>query len=224
MQEISADVSRQLGKDLTERYPATVYAMAKACHKLAPGSKITSTKVKAVTNSKCEVALVTCRGDLCEMHNAVYAFHPPLASADDFQKRISTIHNDVCAPKLYWLVTNPLALIIFITISGLAYGTLVLGVNGMVEALAQAPHLEEGVETIFGSTQTFAYAVWGAWYFAIIAHGIEAFIAVQHCSNTLQLEAGPTTTWAFLTFCVGYPIFSQLQELVQVQQAQMKSK
>jgi hypothetical protein len=114
------------------------------------------------------------------MHNAVYAFHSPLASADDFQKRIPTIHSDVCAPKMYWLVANPLALIMSITISGLAYGTLVLGVNGMVQAMAQAPHLEGGVETIFGLTRTFAYVVRGAWYFSIIAHGIEAFIAVQH--------------------------------------------
>lgn len=225
MQAIESDISRQLGKNLTERYPATVYAMAKACHKLPSGSKITSAKVKAVTNSKCEISLVTCSGELCEMHSSAYELHPPLVSVDDFKRRIPSLHNKLCAPRFHWLVTNPLAFLILIVCSGLGYGTLVLGIDGMVEALARAPtNLEEGVATIFGSTRIFAQLVFASWYFSVLAHGIEAALAVRHCHNILQLEAGPTSAWAILIFCVGYPIFSQLQELVRVQQERFKSK
>jgi hypothetical protein len=91
------------------------------------------------------------------MHNAVSEFHPPLASADDFQKQSQTIlHTVVCTHKVYWLVTNPLALLIFITCSGFIYGTLLLGINGtLFDAFAQAPNLEEASK-LSSATGSFA--------------------------------------------------------------------
>ena len=218
MTEISADIARQLGKDFTMRHPVTVYAMTKTCLK-TKSKKITSTKVKAVTNQKCEIAVVTCRGDLCEMKTVIYKLNPPLASAEEFKSRIPQIHQDVCAPKISWLLTDPLALIIFITCMGLTHGTLNLGLTGIVEELAKAPNLEGGVETIFLSTLNFGYAVVSAWWFSIVAHGFEAYMATRLCRSQLNLSVGSTAIWATLTFLVGYPIFSRIQELGQAQQS-----
>jgi hypothetical protein len=224
MPEINADVSKQLAKDLTENHPVTVYAMTKVAGKLSSGSKITSTKVKAVTNQACEIAYVTCRGDLCEMHTASYPLNPPLQSADEFPKRLDQIHNQVCAPKASWLVTSPLALMILITCSALSYGTLYVGVDGMVDALAQAPRLEDGVNTIFGSAHTFGIAVTCSWCFLVIAHGIEATIALQYCTHRLKLNAQITSLWALLIFITGFPVYWELKDLVKVQKDHDKKK
>jgi hypothetical protein len=223
-ESFTADQSRQLAKELTEGHPVTVYAMTKACCKIAKGSKITSTKIKAVTNKGCEIALVTCRGDLCEMKQGFYEFHPPLQSANDLYSRLNTIHNEVCAPKIHWLVTNPLALACLVMCSGLGFGTIFFGVEGIVDAFEQVPRLEAGIASIFGSTQTFGYVVWASWYFAVVAHGIEAMIAYRQCSKTLQLETRTSLTWTMLVFLVGYPILSELDGMLQVQKDNAKSK
>ena len=224
MAEISQEVSRKLGNDFTDGAPSVVYAMAKKSGKVSSSCKITSFKCKAVKNTQCEVGIVTCRGDLCEMHSMVYPLRPPLKSAEEFSSRIPQIRNDVCSPKWYWLFTNPLALIILVTCSALAYGALVLGTNGIVDALMLAPNLEGGVETIFGSTKMFANVVWAAFYFAVIAHGIEAIMAFNICKNVLKLNSGTTALWSFMIFLVGYPIFNELKELAEVEQSHIKSK
>ena len=64
---IPNDTAKQLGKDFTEKHPATVLGIAKQCIKLRPGFHVTSTKVKAVRSNGIEVSLTCCRGDLCEM-------------------------------------------------------------------------------------------------------------------------------------------------------------
>jgi hypothetical protein len=118
--------------------------MTKACCKIAKGSKITSTKIKAVTNKGCEIALVTCCGNLCKMKQGFYKFHPPLQSANDLSIWLNTIHNKVCAPKIHWLFTNPLALVSLAMCSGLGFGTMVLGLEGIVDFFEQVPRLEAG--------------------------------------------------------------------------------
>jgi hypothetical protein len=215
---IDDGTARQLGRDLTEQHPATVFGMAKACVDLKPGFTITSCDVRAVRNDGCDVRVTTCRGDLCEMRNAVYEFHPPLPSADHWPNRITRIHNVVCSPSPLWLLTDPAAVVILIACTGLAYGTLYLGIDGMVEAIARAGgtfQLEAGINAIFGTTATFGYCVVGSFVFAVVAHGIEAAITVYHCVNTLKLEAGPTILWGLLVFSVGYPIFARFKEFTE---------
>jgi hypothetical protein len=227
MEDINADESKSLAKTLTESHPATVYGMAKTSPDwtLPSGYSITSLRVKKVTNQKCDIAIMMCRGDLCEMKSGTYHFDPPLQSGKDLlDNRLKEIHNQVCAPKVHWLATNPLALIVLVTCLTLAYGTLLVGVDGMVDAFAQAPRLEAGISTIFGSTFIFANCVIGAFWFSIIAHAIESGMSYRLCTRVLQLETGPTVTWMVLVFSVGYPILSQLQALAETQQKDEKSK
>ena len=224
MVEISSETSKNLSFDLTNDHPATVFGMVKSVAKIPMGGKITSCRVKAVKNEGCDLSYAICRGELCELQQSFYRFESPLESGDDLAKRIPTIHRDVCSAKVHWLVTNPFALMIFVTCLSLGYGTLFLGIDGMVDAFAEAPRLESGISTIFGSTKTFATCAVGAWWFSVIAHGIESVMVTRQCLQVLHLDAGTTITWTILVFFVGFPIFSQLEGIVKAQEESSKAK
>lgn len=225
VKKISDEESKKLAKELTERYPLTVYGMAKGVASSA-SSKVTSLRVKNITNEGCDVSLVTCRGDLCEMKNEHFEFSPPLDSASELcDSRMPGIRDQVLAPKVHWLITDPLAFLILATCTALAYGTLIVGMNGIVEGLGEAPKLENGIAVIFGSTSTFSVAVTCSFWFSIVAHAIEAGMTLRHCVKTFHLGVVPSTLWTVLVFLVGYPIFSRFQAMVAVhQQYTSKSK
>jgi hypothetical protein len=151
------------------------------------------------------------------MNNIAYKFVPPLASPDELPTRMDVIHQKVCTPSPSWLLTNPLALIILVACTALSYGVYV-GSEGIVDGLSvHAPRLEAGISVIFGSTHFFSYFVFGSFWFAIVAHVVEACIAMYYCHTSLHLHAGPTILWGVLIFLVGYPIFNELQDLLAVQ-------
>ncbi|KAG7338813.1 hypothetical protein IV203_026271 [Nitzschia inconspicua] len=219
---ISDDEAKKLGKEFSKTHPSTVMGMAKACAEVKPGFKITSARIKAVRNQGCEVFVTACRGDLCEMNNSFYKIQPPLQNASDFERRFTVLHANVCGAKPHWLITKPVAFLICVTCSALGYGTY-LGVDGMVEAFSQAPRLESGISALFGSTKIFGYCVIGSFVFSVVAHGIEASIAVYYCRTTLKLDMGSSLLWGFLIFLVGFPIFTELQDLLAVHSENLKS-
>lgn len=226
MSEFNESDAKQLATDLTETYAATVYGMAKGLDHPA-SSKVTTLKVKSITKDECKISLVTCSGDLCEMKNEIYKFRPPLdsVSKDVLDSRLPQIRDAVLAPNPLWLLKDPLALGILVTCSALGYGTFVLGTDGIVDGLARAPRLEGGVSALYGSSGTFANSVVGSFWFAVVAHGIEASIAVRHSLKRLRLGFKPTAMWSGMIFLVGYPVFSRFQKLVAVQeQCGSKSK
>ena len=208
--------SKQLAKHITEKFPATVYGMAKGL-KYPATSKVTALRIKSITEQECKIALVTCSGELCEMNDEVYQFNPPLQSITEIERRMPQIRDEVLMPNPLWLVTDPLALVILLTCGALGFGTLALGTDGIIDGLAKAPRLEGGVSAIFGSTGTFANLVVGAFWFSIVAHGIEASMALRHSFKSLQLGTVPTIMWSSMVFLVGYPIFSRFQKIVTVQ-------
>jgi hypothetical protein len=214
MEEINADTGRQLAKYLNTNHPLTVCGMA--TKSFSSGAHMTKAKVKSVTNKGCDISLVTCGGDLRKMHNCVYEFRPPLKSAEELPQRLPAIYNQVCAPQISWLVTKPLALGILIICGLLGYGTEILGIEGMLALLEQAPRLEHGVATVFGSPQTFCYMVIGSWYIAVILHLGEALWAAYHCVTTLKMDATATLQWFLVIWAVGYPIFIEFRTLIKI--------
>lgn len=220
---ISNDVAKKLAKDFTAQHPATVLGMAKACVQLRAGFHLTSWKVKAVRKNGCEVAVTCCRGDLCEIKNGFFELSPPLESADDFATRIPALHQAVCQPNPAWLVTKPEAFLIVATCAGLAYG-IFIGQDAMADVLAtQAPRLEQGITTVFGSVQNFGHAVYASFWFAILVHTFEAGIGILYC-RTLGLGSSSTALWVFLIFLVGFPILKEIQALVLAQEPPSESK
>ncbi len=219
---ISDEESKQLGKELSNQHPSTVIGMAKTCTEIKPGFKITSARIKAVRNTGCDIYVSTCRGDMCEITNSFFKFQSPVTNADDFRRSIPQLHSQVCAPHTTWLITKPIAFLIWVTCSVLAYGSY-LGNDGIVVALSSAPRLESGISAVFGNTTTFAYLVFGSFCFAVIAHAVEASIAIYYCWTVLNLGIPSTALWGLLIFLVGFPIFRELEELLVVHNNAKKS-
>jgi hypothetical protein len=223
MTTISDDEAKKLAKEFSQQYPSTVLGIAKACCvDLRPGFKITSARIKAVRNQGCDIFVTTCRGDLCEMNTYFYKFQHPLKNSDSLEQLIPVLHAQVCGAKPHWLITKPVAVLIWGTCSALAYGSY-LGVDGMTDALSRAPRLESGVSAVFGSTKVFGHCVIGSFIFSVVAHGIEASMAVFYCRKSLKLDLGSSALWGFLIFLVGFPIFTELQDLLVVQSGGFKS-
>ena len=209
---------QQLAADLNTKIPAAVYGMAKASVDIPPGYHITMAKVTKLTANECDLNVAMCKGDLCQMARGQYQFQPPIHSVESFPKQIRAIYNTVCAPKLYWMVTKPLALLIIIILSLIGYGTNILGVVGMVDYWEDnMPQWTPGIAFVFGSVDAFCrYAVQGAWYFSLVAHGYEAFYTAQECHSELRLNLSTTMMWTLLVFMCGYPIFvGEFFEMVQ---------
>jgi hypothetical protein len=215
---IDDDTAKQLGKEITTYHPITVYGMAKSCIPIKPGFTITSYKVKAVTNYGCDIYVTTCRGDICEMNHGTYKLHPPIQSAEDWSSKnwIQQIHNTVCCPNPIWLFTDPVALVALTMCTGVAYGTCYLGMDGIVNTVALIPNLEGWINTIFGTSTIFGYWVVGGFIFAVVAHTIEASIAVYQSHTILKLDLSITLLWGFLVLLVGFPIFSRLKEFTMI--------
>ena len=223
MEEINADTGRQLAKDLNANHPLTVFGMATISKSLSSGAHITTAKVKSVTNKGCDISFVTCRGDLCEMHNCLYEFRPPLKSAKELTQRLPAIYNQVWAPRISWLVTKPLALKVLIVCGLVGYGTEILGMEGMLALLEQA-RPDGFLATVISNPQMFCYLVMGFWYGAVTVHLCEALWAAYHCVSTLKMNTTATLQWFLVIWAVGYPIFMEFRTLIKLHEEQSKSK
>lgn len=223
MTEISVEAGKKLAAEMTEKYPAMVYAMAKnAGAEIPAGSKISSCKVLSVTSKECEVSYVTCQGDSCSMpKKVVYKFNPPIEGDKVYMLRLQS---RICAPKFHWLFTKPLAFLILVTCTLLSIAAMGLGVSGMTRLLDQMPRLEAGAATIFGSAHAFAVVVLGAWCFAVVCHFVECSIAYRHCERRLRFSNEHSSQWAMMVFLVGWPIFSELRELIEAKELHFKKK
>lgn len=221
---ISEESAKKLGKELTAQHPLAVHGMAASSTKISSGFHITSSAVTAVKVDGCQLRVTLCRGDLCEMKQSFYKFRTPLVEASALEERIrSEVLPDVCAPKPLWLITDPLAFLILVVCSLLAYGTYT-GIDGITDALLKAPKLEKTIGLVFGTSRNFAYAVCGAFWFSIVAHAIEACLVVYYATTVLKMGVVSTSIWAMLVFSVGYPIFNRFQTLVSIERGHSKSK
>ena len=117
-------------------------------------------------------------------------------------------------PKISWLVTEPITLIIFSICFAFAYATHILKEDGIVSTLYESPILiQDLVGKLFCCEYTFASYVQKFWYFTLVAHIIEGLIAAYICQARLKLSKLTTLKWFVLSSMVGYPISSRMFEL-----------
>ena len=220
MSTMSSDAGEFLAQEMNAKYPVMVYAMTKKAGDIPPGSKITSCKVTKVTNTDCELSYVTCRGNACSMpQKAVYKFNPPLGDKVFMLK----IQSSICAPKFHWLFTKPLALLILVLCTVL-FGPLgVLGIDEVTRLIGTMPQVDAVVTTIFGNAHTFSMAVLAAWCFTVVAHAAEAVIAYRFC-ELMPFANHHASAWGMLVFLVGWPIFREIKELMDVKAEFSKKK
>lgn len=223
MAALNEEASKLLVRELNEtKLAPMVFTIAKRCGDIPPGSKISSFRVKSITNTECQVSYVTCRGDTCDMpKTATYKFRPPLDGNKIF---LLKLQSDICAPKFHWLFTKPLALFILILCIALSIGAMGMGVDGMTENLAKYPALENGVTAVFGSPKFFSWVILGAWCIAVLVHFIECAVAYRICERSLRFSNEISSAWGLLIFMVGYPVFQELLEIHHAKNLHAKSK
>jgi hypothetical protein len=129
------------------------------------------------------------------------------------------IHHQVLSPKVSWLITDPLALIILVICSFLGYCTYAFDKTALIDHIQQLDRLNNVLENIStgSGASAFALLIYGSWYFALVVHVMEAMYAAYHCRKTLKLKVGNTMLWFVLVSLVGFPIMSKLMRLVNAQ-------
>ena len=215
---ISAETSKRICSHMNDDHAVSVYAMAKALLQGSTGTKITSATLKSVDLEGCDIAVVTCTGDLCEMKQLKYPFEPPLKSGSEIRPRMVEIHKEVCAPQISWLFTHPDALAVLIVCALLGYGTHVVGVEALSANIEANVSVNSFISMIFGSATFFSRLVKYAWIFAVVAHAGEGLYVAHQAQHALKLELTSRLLWFGMVCCVGFPITKEFLELLNVHQ------
>lgn len=131
--DISDEASARICKHMNIDHAVTVHAMAiESLPWKERGIHIDNAQMKSVSLGGYNLTFVLCNGDQCEMRSPAVSFSPPLlTSADQVKKRLIEIHHSVLSPKMYWLVTDPMALAILVVCFGLGYATYVIGEDNL---------------------------------------------------------------------------------------------
>lgn len=215
---ISAETSKRVCSHMNDDHAVSVYAMAKAMLQGSAGTKITSATLKSVSLEGCDIAVVTCTGDLCEMKQFTFPFVPPLKSGSEIRPRMVEIHKQVCAPQISWLFTHPDALAVLIVCALLGYGTHVVGVEELSANIEGNATINSILSVIFGSAAFFSRLVKYAWIFAVVAHAGEGLYVAHQAQHALKLEFKSRLLWFGMVCCVGFPITKEFLDLLNVHQ------
>ena len=134
-------------------------------------------------------------------------FPHPMSSLSDIQTYFIQLHSSLLSPKISWLFTDWRMRIIVPTVACLGYITHILGVDAFVQRIE---HMENEVfqfllQKSFGSAIHLGNAIRISWYFAIIAHTLEAIYVAHICLSVLKLKFTATLAWFYLTCLVGFP-------------------
>jgi hypothetical protein len=199
---------------MNDDHAVSVYAMAKYLGEFGRW-KLTDARLKQVSLSGCKISAVTCRGDLCELKPLFYKFEPPLASPSQVRSELVAVHQKVCSPRLHWLVSKPIALVIFIVLAFMGYGTW-MGVPEMTEAIGNAKQLNFYVQKVFGSASVLAELVRFFFYLSVVLHVAEGVWAVYKCQSVLKLKFQASLMWFLTVSVIGYPILSELLALLAI--------
>ena len=220
---ISTETSKRICSHMNDDHAVSVHAMAKSL--LGSGyGKITEANLKEVNMDGCTIAVVTCKGDLCEMKKLTYSFDPPLKSASEVRPRMVEIHHQVCAPRVSWLFTDMFALSVLIVVALLGYGTHVVGVEALMAKIENSAHLNSAISLFFGSASTFSNLVRYSWFLALFLHDLEAFYVLYHARQTLKLNGNAQILWYILVAAVGFPITREFLDLLKVHQKKSNNK
>ena len=213
---ISADTSKRVCTHMNDDHSVSIYAMAKALLQGSGYGKITSATLKNVSLDGCDIAVVTCKGDLCEMKQLNYPFQPPLKTGSEVRPRMVAIHREVCAPQISWLVTHPDALAVLIVVALLGYGTHIIGMDQLTANIEGNATLNSLISSLFWSASSFSQMVKYAWIFALVVHAGEGLYVAHKAQHALKLDLMSRLLWFGMVCSVGFPITKEFLELLNV--------
>lgn len=218
--DISAETSTRVCQHMNDDHYISVYAMARNALKLGDDWKLTDAKMKKVTAEGCHLQAVTCSGDLCEMKPVVYPFVPPLTDVKQVKPRLVAIHHEVLSPQWEWLWTKAFALKFTLTTLALAYGALVLGHDGLTQALDQT----NLIKSFYPRTDIIALVLQAAFYIIFVAHMAEAAVVAYTYRSVLKLNWQGVTHWIVMVLFIGYPIMKEGMALKEIHQKKLNEK
>ena len=170
----------------------------------------------------CDIAVVTCTGESCEMKRVTYPFEPPLANSSEVRPRMVAIHKEVSAPQISWLVTDPFAFLVLVVCALLGFTVHGIGIGSLVEVIESSPTWNDFITTIFGSAATFGTSVRASWVLCVVAHNAEALFVLYHAKLTMKMGAKAQFLWYFVCACVGWPMTQKFLHLKKMQEKQKK--
>uniref|UniRef100_A0A7S3LDU9 DUF2470 domain-containing protein n=1 Tax=Amphora coffeiformis TaxID=265554 RepID=A0A7S3LDU9_9STRA len=216
--EVSEETSSRVCKHMQDDHFISVYAMARNMLDLPGGWKLTDAKMKKVTSAGCHLQAVTCSGDLCEMKPVVYPFTPPLTNASQVKPRLVAIHHEVLSPQWKWVWTKPFAFKFMLTTLALAYGALVMGNEGLTEALDKT----NLIKMFYPWTDTIAIVVQLVFYVTLVAHIMEASMVAHTYRTVFKLNWKGVARWIVMILVAGYPIMQEGMALKQIHEQRLK--
>lgn len=216
---VSKETSDRVCNHMNLDHASSVYAMAAATLPWKErNGDIKHTKLQSVSHTGYAMSFVICQGkDRCEMRSVAVPFEPPLTSSAELKGRLVAIHHQALAPRIHWLVSDPLTLFMFIVSCGLGIATYWIGIENLPLYIKHVDWLHSIVLNVFGSTVLFAKSVKYSWYFLVIAHSGEALYGAYECQKTLKLKPKAILQWYLLIFCVGWFAGKRLIKLVNLQ-------
>ncbi|GAX25963.1 hypothetical protein FisN_4Hh553 [Fistulifera solaris] len=210
--EISDETSKRICAHMNDDHYVSVYAMAKSLVQLQPKWKISSVNMKKVTSAGCHIQVITCSGDMCQSQNVVYNFDEAPVTQTKLRPLLIAIHHKETGPKLSWLWSKPLLLLI---VSGLAFAF-------WGAFLSDQEQLEKNFDVftnnIIGSSPPFqlCMALRYVLYFTALAHLFEVAFLAYFGRKHVKLSTSATIQWSLLVFFCGYPIFSEFIDFLEV--------
>jgi len=225
--EISAETSNRVCAHMNEDHAVSVYAMAKRKLTWPPGGskkwKITDAILKSVSLEGCQIQVVMCSGDLCQVQLFTYPFDPPLKDGAELRPRMVAIHQEVCRPSWKAIWGQPMAIIIVVVYAMFGYCTLVYGIDDLTESIENSTSLNSLISSIFTSTHVFTGLVRFGFYATSVAHAVETLYAVYQ-SRKLKFSASTTFAWALQIAASGLCATSQFLELLRVDRKSKEAK
>eukprot|EP00527_Entomoneis_sp_CCMP2396_P006599 CAMPEP_0198142014 /NCGR_PEP_ID=MMETSP1443-20131203/4912_1 /TAXON_ID=186043 /ORGANISM="Entomoneis sp., Strain CCMP2396" /LENGTH=229 /DNA_ID=CAMNT_0043804933 /DNA_START=62 /DNA_END=751 /DNA_ORIENTATION=+ len=206
--DITPEASKRICKHMNEDHYITVLAMARSVAILKPGWKVSEARLLEADLWKFTLQAVTCSGAMCEMQKVDFPLHPPLNYSSEIRKRMVEIHNQLLQPKLYWLI-KPQSVINLFLLTAMAYGELVLGIEGMESAIDGSKKYHHM------ATDTLVLVLRCVFWFTVCVHSIEGAYGFYHSRTTLKLKLPGQLMWGALLLIAGFPVMSEFTPLVQ---------
>jgi hypothetical protein len=212
--EISSATSASICTHMNDDHAAKIHA--RVAFQLSSWEsakyKVKNVKMVSVTMREYIISFVMCSGEACQVKKLAIPFNPPLNSSAEVSSRLVEDYNRALIPKFTWIITDPLMRMLFGACILLGIGTI-LGQQELVSRVNETPWARSIVNFVFGTPTLFAKLVTRAWYFALIAHTMEASYTAYLCKTFLEMNAVTTMKWFVLNVCTGFPIMNKVKEL-----------
>ena len=127
------------------------------------------------------------------------------------------LHQECLSPKFTWLFSDSVCRTIMSSVTALGYFTIIGYDTFALDFQSNAPEFFKSIILFcFGSIESLFKGIVVSFYFAIIAHVLEATYVVYLCQDKLKLNHQVTFAWFMAVAMVGYPMTSKVLDFVSI--------